>query len=522
MTYTPSYIKTAVFDLSKNEHELDFDNHTHCYGHSFSARLCVYTYYTTNSEKIRFTLTDLNFKGKYQGSNFAAGVFVYNQFGKTVVKLMKFNSNLALLEHTNMEIIGTKMHVAIFVYSYFASLSLTFSMFKTHCDILLVSKNYITHSGYITSVHGIPRAFYVSQSSKDLTEYDRCFQFQFFEIEDEIIIIFPENTQVLMTTTGFTFYKHVDRLCGTVFNELTNQYNARNKNVEYLDRKRIVSFMEYMKVFDCLPNTYMQVRLKWLPCKLPCQYLNLEKKCEIGNTPELMWHHGDNDTCNICVNKYTICDQVLLKNNFPMSIDIKPKRCASVDLSIRNRITDRSPAMILALNENNMISRVPDFTRWIYTWVYSDKCVVEIPKATLHINDSNTSPKRWATWDAIKTVYWRDVLYRGLSSQLLVSWEEAAQYCQDIRAFLLTIHSLAEYKFIKEAFLQPYDTSVLYVGLRREVMKVMDLIKSLFKTDILTIKCYVEIVCWPKSQVVRTLFLSIRVHPSSRVRLTQH
>ena len=64
------------------------------------------------------------------------------------------------------------------------------------------------------------------------------------------------------------------------------------------------------------------------------------KNGKTRNTPKLMWHHGDNDTCNICANRYTICEQVLLKNNFPISIDIKPKRGTSVDLSIRNRFTD--------------------------------------------------------------------------------------------------------------------------------------------------------------------------------------
>ena len=191
MTHAPIYRKTAHFNLSKNEfHELNFDNHTHCYGHSFSERLCVYTYYTRNREKIRFTLTDLNFKGMYQGSSFAAGVFVFHQFGETVIELMKFRSNLPVLEHTDLEIIGTKMDVAIFVYSEFAGLSLKFSVSKTNCDTLLVINNYMIYSGYVTSLYDTLHAFYVSQSSKDLPYMIGVFNFSSLKSKTKLRLYF--------------------------------------------------------------------------------------------------------------------------------------------------------------------------------------------------------------------------------------------------------------------------------------------------------------------------------------------
>ena len=496
MTFAPVYRKTSVFNLSQyGYHEISFDNHTQCYGHSFAARLCVYTYHTENSEKMRFTLTDLDFKGMYQGSNFAAGVFVFNQFSETVVKLMKFNRNLPSLEHTNMEIIGTKMHIAIFVYSDFASLSLKFSMFKTKCDMLLVSNNYTTYSGYVTSVDDTPHAFYVSQPSMDLPEYDRCFQLQFFDIKDKVMIIFPNSSQVLMTFKGFKFNRYAHDACKLLVNALASMYYVKNTNGQYLGSQRIVSFIRYMKVFDCLRNSYMQIQIKWLPCKLPCRYLDLEKNCPIGYAPDLMWYDGDNDTCNICEKRYTICDPVLLKNNISTSISIKPNMCLAADLSIRNHIIYKSPAMILVLNENNMISRIPDFAQWVKTSVSSTKCAVEIPEATVRTDPTNAFPKVGATLHAVKAAYWGDVLYQGLSSLRLVSWKEAAQTCQSIRAFLLTIHSLAEYEFIKETFLQSYDTSALYIGLKREVLMVKNLTKPNFKTDVFSGTCYVDFVC---------------------------
>ena len=237
MAFAPVYIKTSVFILSMNGyHEISFDNHTQCYGHSFAARLCVYTFHTANGEKMRFTLTDLNFKGMYQGSSFAAGVLVFNQFGENLVKLMKFNSNLPLLDSTDFEIIGTNIHVAIFVYSDFASLALKFSMSKTSCNILLVSNTYVSYSGYITPVNDTTNVFYVNRPSKDLPAYGSCYQLQFLWLEYQIIIIFPRNAPVLMTINGFGFQNNGYHPCSTFIKTLAGKYHINNSKGEYRDR----------------------------------------------------------------------------------------------------------------------------------------------------------------------------------------------------------------------------------------------------------------------------------------------
>ena len=475
ITYAPIYRKTSVFNLSKNKyHELIFDNHTYCYGHSFSARLCVYTYNTVNPEKIRVTLTDLNFTGRYQGSSFAAGVFVFNYFGETLVKLMQFNGNLPLLESTDFEIIGAKILVAIFVYSYFASLSLKFSMASTNCNVLLVTKDFISYSGYITPMDDTPYAFHVNRPSKGFSKCKRCtscFRFQFLEFEHDMVINFPEDTQVMMTTNGF--HSNGYHPCRTYIKATTGEYHVKNRNGKYLYRQRIVSSIKFLKVSDCFPNTYMQIQIEWLPCKLPCRYIDFERKCKIEKAPEMMWHDNDDGTCNICEKRYALCDLVFLKSNVSFSIGLHPKRCLSVDLSIGNRKLKGAPTMVLALNKYNMVSRIPGFTRLVYAWVSSNKCVMEIPKAVLHTDDRRMFQNRNNKLDGVKAAYWDDVLYHHLSSLRLVSWEKAARYCHDIGAFLLTIHSLAEYQFIQAAFLQSHDTSVLYVGLKREVMKAI-------------------------------------------------
>ena len=490
MTFAPVYIKTSVFNLSMNgRHETSFDNHTQCYGHSFAARLCVYTFHTAHGEKMRFTLTDLNFKGRYQGGSFAAGVFVFNHFGENLVKLMKFNSDLPLLDSTDFEIIGTIIHVAIFVYSDFASLSLKFSMSKTSCNMLLVSNIYVSYSGYITPVNDTTHVFYVNKPSKDLPAYDNCYQLQFLWLEYQIIIIFPRNTPVLMTINGFGFHNNGYDPCSTFIKTLTGKYHINNSKGEYRDRQTFVASIKYMKLSNCELNTYLQILIKWLACKLPCRHLQLERKCNPGNAPEMMWHDSDNATCDICEKNY-FCDSVLLKNNISISIGLKPNICLSVELFIASRYRHKSPDMWLSLN-HNMISRIPGFVGWINTWVSSERCILEIPKEAVHAGGFFS---KQTTLDEVKAAYWGDVLYYRLSSFRLVTWEKAARHCYDIGAFLLTIHSLAEYQFIKEAFLQSHDTSVLYVGLKRQVLQVISLNKiHLFYWDF-TGTWYVDIL----------------------------
>ena len=51
INFAPVYRKRAVFNISNNKyHELSFENHTHCCGHSFSARLCIHISYNTLGE----------------------------------------------------------------------------------------------------------------------------------------------------------------------------------------------------------------------------------------------------------------------------------------------------------------------------------------------------------------------------------------------------------------------------------------------------------------------------------------
>ena len=70
-----------------------------------------------------------------------------------------------------------------------------------------------------------------------------------------------------------------------------------------------------------------------------------------------------------------------------------------------------------------------------------------------------------------KTAYWRGSLYRRLFCCYphRVTWNKAAKYCQQAGQFLLTIHSVDEFNFVKETFLQPHDTLILCVGIKREV-----------------------------------------------------
>ena len=220
------------------------------------------------------------------------------------------------------------------------------------------------------------------------------------------MIMFPPNTQILMKINNFVFHKTVLSSCRRVMKAL--RYYIKSTKTEYLEKQRIISSIEYLSVSDCFPHAYLQVRIRWLPCKLPCQYLDLENNCEVGNAPEILWHESNNIICDICENTYTLCDSVKLKHNISISIGIKPNLCLSVDQFIGG-ILNRSPAMMLVPNENNMISIIPNFTGWIETSVCSYKCIMEIPKAAMYTDHSFA--KQRVTLHMVKTAYWDGVLY---------------------------------------------------------------------------------------------------------------
>ena len=92
LTYTPIYKTTAVFNLSIEEHpQQSFDNHTWCCGHSWSARLCVYTFYTFTRNKIRVSVTDLEVQGQndHRDIAFKAGVGVVDHLQGATWNLLK-------------------------------------------------------------------------------------------------------------------------------------------------------------------------------------------------------------------------------------------------------------------------------------------------------------------------------------------------------------------------------------------------------------------------------------------------
>ena len=167
LTYTPIYKTTTEINLSIEEHhQQSFDNHTWCYGHSWSARLCVYTFHISTRNKIRLSITDLKLQGWHGHRDVAlrAGVGVADHLPRATENLLEIRSWYGSKNpYREIVIIGNKMHVLIFVYSVFASLTLTFSVSTLNCTILLAFKNYISYSGYIAPTDHTLHDFQITQ-----------------------------------------------------------------------------------------------------------------------------------------------------------------------------------------------------------------------------------------------------------------------------------------------------------------------------------------------------------------------
>ena len=472
ITYEPIDIDTVVYDLSNNkQHEIRFDNTTYCHGHSMYSRLCVYTFHTSPPKTIRFFLHDFHYSGVYQnyrGGGFTAGMALLNHFNGTTENIFEVNRNSELFNVTDLEIIGTgnMMYISVFVYSVLASVIIRFTMSDTHCNVLLVSGNHVSYSGYIKPVNGDWHVFKINQLLKTLIEYNVCYRFLFvYDIPPQYTfkILFTDYTPVLVTV-HYGFFSHRHKHCQVYFKGPPYQtYPCTLRN--YALSRLIYEYttIRYVKSFEvkgCDRFQHTQLQIKWLPCKLPCHYFNT---CYLDFVPKI--DNGQKKTCDICNNVYPYRKCVELKAGISLPIQVKTAVCKEVILWIEEW---RGLELLTIFNRSNIFVRVPAFKDTTYTYFDNVNCITEIPTTAVLSTETVISTQDMNCHE-LKVAYLGDVLYYILFEDRKVSWEKAARVCQETGASLLTIYSLAEYKFIKKTFLDVHDTLVLYVGVRKEV-----------------------------------------------------
>ena len=471
LTYTPIYKTTTVFNLSIEEHlQQRFDNHTWCYGHSWSARLCVFTFYTSSRNKIRLSINDLEFQGQsdHRDIAFKAGVGVVDHLQGTTGNLLKIES---WLRYDNREIvtIGNKMHVLIFVYSVFASLTLTFSVSTMNCTILLAFKNYISYSGYVAPTDHTLHDFQITQPLGTSFEHDGCFRFQFITMLDIFRVRFPAGTTAHVTKLG----------CGPPSCYCDEKVIiAPLDRPIYMKKPGSIHNIDSMTVYACR-SSFIIIRMKLMPCTLPCKFVLDQGQCELVYGSNMTLY--ENNTCDICNNYYSGCasgvtrNAIQLRSNASFTLRIKSDICVSACLRIDDArwfgtllpaMSFRFPGDMLEIPALNTVSLMR---------IFSTLCDIEMPIAVIDYNLPMTGMELVTPYE-VKTVFWGDVLYRRFSQLLPVTWERAAQCCFEAGASLLTTHSSAEYQFLKDNFLQARDTSLLYVGWRREVMCIVCII----------------------------------------------
>ena len=184
---------------------------------------------------------------------------------------------------------------------------------------------------------------------------------------------------------------------------------------------------------------------------------------------------NDKNACDICqfAHIYSYHHLFRIKPNISVDIRIKSSACLYVNLWIgRNLGYKEEPYITIALNRSIVI-KIPYFNS-AHLCMGANKCPVKISLNAIHSLSElaflrgRSVPR---TGVMAKTAYWRDSLYRRLSCcyPFKVTWNEAAKSCQQAGQFLLTIHSMDEFNIVKETFLEPHDTLILYVGIKREV-----------------------------------------------------
>ena len=465
VTYSPIYKTKTVFNLTPYEYiEIRFDNSTWCNGLSWYARSCAYTFQTATRKQIRFSLINSQFTETYQPPKCQARIIIFNHFHGTTENILELDYNFAR-KKSFFEMVGTGyvMNIVILVYSILSSLTFTFSMSLSDCDVLLVSGNYISYSGYVTPMDDTLRVFKMNESLQTLQEYDKCLRLQFIMPLSTYKMIFPQNTPVLIDqqTGGLgSCYR-----CPISFDGPPHAF------YDFGDRM----FIRIVDSIKIKPSRlrYAQIVINWLPCTIPCQYIFDERHCNLGYGSNLTVHdENGNSTCNICENVYTGCKLTPTVIPLETTISYIPRIKSNVCSLARLQIIDYTSTVYLlytSLLLNTSMFRMPVVRGATRVLLISRVCNIEIPLVGA-LSFSVKNPELMASAHDRTDVYWGGVLYRRLSRFLPVSWETAALSCQKIEASLLTIHSSAEYQFIKDTFLQALGTSILYVGVKRKVM----------------------------------------------------
>ena len=467
MTYKPIYITKGVFNLTEYDNiELSFDNNTSCYGHSWYARSCVYTFLTSTHKQIRFSLKKLQFMKSYRYTKSLAGIIIFNDFHGTTENMLELNNNLPGI----IEIIGTGyiMHIMIFMYSIFESLTCAFefSLSLSDCDVLLVSGNYISYSGHVTANDDTLRVFQMTHSLQTLLEYDRCLRLQFIDPSSEYKMIFPNSAPLLIV-------EDIIPLCPrcSLFTCEKSWEGPSHAEYDIRHDHMMIRTVDSFTIEPCWYN-YVHIVIQWLQCKLPCQYIFNEKYCGPRfETSLIVYDANDNSSCDICKNAYIGC----LPYAFPLATTvsytllIKSNMCLSGEVRIVH-CTYVFP--IVSLVFNTSMFKMPVFSSEVCAVMFGTMCNIEIPM--VGVSSFSHWPDSESVWSArdVMDVYLDGVLYRRLS-RLPVTWDTAALACQEIGASLLTIHSLTEYQFIKDTFLRTFDIAILYVGVKREVMRII-------------------------------------------------
>ena len=466
VTYTTIYINEGVFNLTEYDNiELIFDNNTSCYGHSWYARSCVYTFYTSTHKQIRLSLKRLQFTKHLRNNRFIAGIIIFNHFHGTTESILELHYSVP----ANIEIIGTGyiMHIMIFIYSIFESLTCTFafSLSLSDCDVLLVSGNYISYSGYVTASDDTLRVFQMNRSLQTLLEYDRCLRLQFIMPSSVYKMIFPNSAPLLIA-------ENFRPMCYCSKFPVCQKSWEGPSHVEYKirhDRMKIRT-VDSVTIEPC--GNYDHIVIHWLQCNLPCQYIFNGNHCGPRfETKLVVYDDNDNSICDICKNVYIECLPmgIPLATTVSYALLIKSNVCLYGELRII-QCTHQFPSVSLAFNTS--MFKMPVFSSEICALIFSEMCHIEIPLVgtTSFLNWPDYMPG-WSARD-VMDLHWDGVLYRRLS-RFPVTWEEAILACQEIGASLLTIHSLTEYQFIKETFLKIFDMAIFYVGVKREVMHII-------------------------------------------------
>ena len=450
--YNAMFVVYTTFTLGRPT-QLVFDNNTRCNDNTDQVRSCVFKIYAPGDSNVKLTLTKIQVEGVYVGTDFAAGLVVYNVVGGQPEKVgeLLWSDRYFPLHGVPFTCTESTMYVVIFAYSVCASIFAKALTTAERCKGIFVRMD--RHPTTAT-VHF------------DNSTNIKCFRVQTVSlfhskfISAKLSIHITPNITVLAYLGRVRFYRDRDSCPFNLFNNLQDTQPVKSEKKGYQSYFGNIRKLDW----DCSPVTKIIItEIKTASCVLPCRLL-LHNKGFAHNS----------FSCDLCRFKYlgglwstTIASYEINRTTL-IDLRIYSSYCEKLDLVFRIDPTSSSKAITVDVRRNQTFNMASQLR---VSMLYELRCMIRLPRHATSVKYYKYSKSQIMT-EPLNFI-WGEYLYRIMVSTLFLSWTHTARECQKYGGSLLVVRDQMEYYHI-EHLMRTFAVGVLYIGWKHKVSQQLD------------------------------------------------